>query len=109
MGKLKASGERGSWFATVNGKQLPCVHEHWWQPATRGYLDPGAKPGQRIWDEYIDALKREKRAILTKDKVSKDEKSFERIGYTALFEIDQVEVTAAGLQFIFVKRIAELE
>lgn len=25
----RAKGQRGSWFATVEGKVLPCVHKHW--------------------------------------------------------------------------------
>jgi len=27
--KSKAIGERGSWFASVNGERLPCVHQFW--------------------------------------------------------------------------------
>jgi len=65
--------------------------------------------GEAKWDEFIAALKREKRAVLTRDEVSQDEKSFQRTGYIALFEIDHIEVTTAGLEFEFTKRLAELE
>jgi hypothetical protein len=48
-----------------------------------------------------------KRAILTKD-IRLPSGAFERQGYIALFEINNVRVEGNHLRFDFIKRIAEL-
>ncbi len=106
--KKKAIGSRGSWFATIDGEAFPCVHEYWWRKGGF-YHDPNARPEEGKWIEFIGALKTKKRAILTKDKVLDELLAFERLGYVALFEIDDVIVDGPNLTFRFGKRIAELE
>jgi hypothetical protein len=74
----------------------------------RKYRDPEACPGERKWDEYIAALRTQKRAILTNDTVS-ESGTFHRTGYIALFTIDDIAVTVNGLEFEFKDRIADWE
>ncbi|MBB3264042.1 hypothetical protein FHW79_001657 [Azospirillum sp. OGB3] len=105
MAKVKAIGQRGSWFADVDGERLPCVHQHW--VAGNRYHDPQAIPGEKKWDELIGAIRRG-RVILTKDKVSADQRSFKRRGYVAVFAVDDVKVYGNDLTFRLANRISEL-
>src|SRR5690348_15743169 len=104
---FKAIGERGSWFAVVDGRRIPCAHKYWWKGRSH-YLDPGAKPGERQWDEYIEALRQGKEAILTNDDLLPNG-TFKRTGYIALFEIDDIRITNEGLEFGFKKKITSLK
>ncbi|MDX2074625.1 MAG: hypothetical protein SFX19_09735 [Alphaproteobacteria bacterium] len=107
---VKAKGKRGSWFAVVGGEYLPCVHEEWyhWNNGKPYYLDEGIKLGIRQWDELVDALKNKKRAILTKDRWSEN-RNFERIGYIAVWEIDNILAVNNELRFDFIRRISDLK
>lgn len=106
----KAKGIRGSWFATVDGERLPCVHDHWWKGTS--YDDPGIKPSSKA-SELVDAIREKKRVILTKDKAipsdNDEAMGFDRKGYIAIFSVDLIEFDDAGLRFKFVKRLEDLE
>ena len=70
--------------------------------------------GEGKWPEFVEAIKAEKTVVLTKDRPLFDdpeteELAFERIGYIAVFEVDNVETSAAGLEFDLVRRVAELK
>jgi hypothetical protein len=110
--KLKATGQRGSWFAEVDGESIPCGHKHWTRN-TRGsmvYDDPYFSPETEAkWEPFVAALKAGKRVILTNDNVSDEGHAFERTGYIALYAIDNVEIVGENLRFRFIKRLAELE
>jgi hypothetical protein len=105
--RFTAEGQRGSWFAVVNGERLPCVHEHWYR---RGlYHDPNAyRDNPAKWDELIQSIREKKRVILTRDKVVDELKSFERTGYIGVFEVDDISRDGFDLKFRFVKRLAHL-
>lgn len=103
----KAVGQRGSWFATVDRDRLPCVHAHWFQGGW--YNDPGARPGEGKWDEFIEAIRNTKKVILTNDSVSTDETAFERTRYIAVFSVDDVSVDDGALRFRFVERLHSLK
>lgn len=109
---IKATGQRGSWFANVNGESVPCVHKHWTHTA-RGsmtYDDPHYLPETDAkWGPFLGTLKALKRAILTSDDVFDDGHRFERTGYIALYEIDHVEIIGSHLRFQFVRRLANLD
>ena len=107
MSKTKAVGRRGSWFAEVNGESLPCVHEYWVRQGCY-YHDPNAVPGERKWDELIAAIQTKKRVILTKDKVYDGGNRFERSGYVAVFEVDDLEIDGRNLRFRLTRRLVEL-
>jgi hypothetical protein len=67
---------------------------------------------QPKWDEFIEALKTERRAILTNDKVlgpSGRGVNFKRDGYIALYEIDNLIIDEQTLRFEFISRLADLE
>ncbi len=105
----KATGSRGSWFATVDGESLPCVHKHWWKNGR--YHDPHACLGQPKWDEFIAALKAGKKAVLTNDDLLPSGGFKRKSGqeaYIGVFEIDEIEVNGTDLMFRFVRRIDEL-
>lgn len=110
-GRLKAVGERGSWFAKVDGERLPCVHQHW-VTGTR-HSDPQYQEDDPQWIELRDAIAAGKKVILTKDEVrdvlgKKNRRAFDRIGYIAIFEVDKVKADEAGLHFDLSKRLHEL-
>jgi hypothetical protein len=110
-GTKRAIGERGSWFANVDGERLPCVHKHWVRG--RVHVDPNFDPSDPKFIELVDAIEREKRVVLTNDNaiVSPEKKSgigFERTGYIAVFEVDDVTTGPEGLRFELRNRICEL-
>jgi hypothetical protein len=110
----KVTGKRGSWFAKVRGEDLPCVHEDWCYPNPQKgkgfyYLDKGFVLGEKKWDEFIEALKIKKRAILRKNKKrSHDTEPFELEKYVAVFKIDNVLGDENGLRFDFNERIEDV-
>lgn len=106
MYTTKANGQRGSWFATVKGEELPCVHEHWLKRSN--YDDPSARPGIKKFDDLYNAIKEKKRVVLTKDNYLGDHQ-FERTGYIAVFEVVGLEMDDNGLRFRMVRRLDELE
>lgn len=110
MPRFQAVGERGSWFAEVNGERVPCVHEHWVTRNKNGmyYDDPGYSETGPKWPEFIRELKTLNRAVLTKDTFVPGG-AFERQGYIALFDINNVRIENDHLRFNFVARIAELD
>lgn len=105
MGKPKAVGARGSWFAEVQGEQLPCVHDYWL--GKMHYIDPGVVVGQRQWDEYIEAIKQKQIVVLTHGKRGEDG-VFHRSGYVATYAVANVCVTQAGLEMDLIKRLINL-
>ncbi len=109
--RLKATGRRGDWFASVNSESLPCVHQHW---SHKGhYHDPHVEPGTYPWPAFLHAIASGKRVILTSDNVTLGAHGipygFERTGYIALFTIEDIEIGASDLKFRFAQRLADLE
>jgi len=106
MPTFKARGHRGNWFARIGDDDVPCVWLQWRNG--NHYLDPhgkGATDGK--WVKYIEALRRDRKVALT-GKHEKDGKWL-RDGYIGLFEIANVAITDQGLEFDFVRRIANLK
>jgi hypothetical protein len=101
----KIVGKRGSWYATFDGESLPCTHEHWVDKKLMEYEDPGAKPGTKKWDDFIDSLGSKGKAILTDDKFLGDGMGFKRKSYIGVFEIANVRMEDDMLKFKFVRRI----
>ena len=110
----KAKGHRGSWFATVEGENLPCVHKYW----VKGLLHHdrfqrhGYANSSQIL-ELVDAVQNVKRVILTEDKPNFDAAGnligFDRKGYVAIYAVDDVTYTPdEGLKFRLVERIRNL-
>jgi hypothetical protein len=108
--KLKVNGKRGSWFAEINGVSYPCVHRFWvvQHGKSMTYSDPMPNPEDRHWPDFIAALQSQKKAILTEDESFDSGKGFNRTGYIALYEIDEI-VKGTSLRFRFVKRLAECQ
>ncbi|PEQ13249.1 hypothetical protein B2G71_07355 [Novosphingobium sp. PC22D] len=77
------------------------------------YCDPGYIEGSEKWSEFVSAIERCKRVILTNDKpiAAPSEKAgvtFERLGYIAVFAVDDVIVDDSGLKFRLSERICDL-
>jgi hypothetical protein len=108
--KLKATGSRGSWFAEVGGKRLPCVHSRWLKKGGL-YLDPNAAPGTPKFDEHFAEIERCRRVILTKSNIADPVGGFgfERSEYVAIFAVEDVKVSDSDLTFRLGARLAELE
>lgn len=107
MAKLKAVGQRGSWFATVAGESLACVHHHWMKAGR--YCDPYLNLVEPKWSDFVESIKAKKRVILTRDKVIDGGKLMEREAYIAIFSVDEIDVSGDALRFKFIKRLSELE
>ena len=108
MGTSKAIGRRGDWFATVDGETLPCVHQFWMHGTH--YDDPHANPGEPIWDRLIEGIRTTRKVILTNDKAKTFAGlGFERTGYIAVFEVDDIEVEGTHLRFLITRRLKDLE
>ncbi|TPI49936.1 hypothetical protein FJW05_02395 [Mesorhizobium sp. B2-9-1] len=115
MQTAKAKGHRGSWFATVDGEDLPCVHKYW----VKGLLHHdrfqrhGYANSLQIL-ELVQAVRNGQRVILTDDKPLFDAAGnligFERKGYIAVYAVDDVTYSPEeGLKFQLVERIRNLE
>ncbi len=102
----KATGERGSWFATVGGDRLPCVHKYFFRNGR--YQAPRAWHSDPKHIELVDAIRTLGRVILTDDKVTGDGEGFERTGYIAVWEVDDIEWQNDVLTFRFLRRIEDL-
>jgi hypothetical protein len=103
---LKARGHRGRWFARIGDEDIPCVFKRWL--AVRHYADPGADLNSPKWQGYFQAIKREKRVALTGGGPG-EEGNWERAGYIGLFRVENVSLSATGLEFDLVERIANLK
>ena len=112
----KAIGRRGSWFATVNGESLPCVHKHW----VTGLIhhDPFRRHESGASEEKIAelaaAVQRLGRVILTDDDAQLDATgnvvSFQRKNYIAVFEVEDVTFSREdGLRFRLANRLFGLQ
>jgi len=107
-GKVKATGQRGEWFATVKGERYPCIHEHW----IRGghHAAPNVNPATNPKDtQLVEALRAGMLAVETKDEVLGDGSGFIRKGYKALWRIENIRIDGDTLHFDLVERVANLK
>lgn len=113
MSKTDAKGRRGSRFAALpDGTQLPCVHRYWMK---RGeYEARFVIHGDPAWEEFIAAIRRDRRVILTDDEVlveatETQPPSFRRKKYVAVFAVEDVRVEGDCLRFRFTQRLQDLK
>lgn len=102
----KAVGERGSWFAEVNGERLPCFHRYWVKGAYHHSRGGDGSPQHRA---LVAAIRADPRIVLTSDRVGGDGSSFERTGYIAVFRIANIEADDHEIRFDLIERLAELD
>jgi hypothetical protein len=107
----KAIGERGSWFASVDGERLPCVHRHWINGTT--HLDPCLDLTNSKFVELVDGIRESGKIVLTNDEVTGDPDTdegmtFVRSGYIAVFSVDNLTTDNGGLQFELKERLLDL-
>ena len=95
MPRPRAYGRRGSWFAEVLGIDLPCVSTHHLKQGR--YLDPGAKPNDKRWQTYFNAIAKGK-VILTSTEQTPDGRSI-RNGYSGVYTVTNVRFSTAGIEF----------
>ena len=106
----KAIGQRGSWFASVEDEELPCVHAHWFKAGY--YHDTDAHPDIERFRELFDAIKEKRKVILTRDDLimsGGEHTGFARAGYIAIFSVDEPVLDERGLRFKFLKRLFNLD
>lgn len=114
MQPKKATGSIGSWFATVEGETLPCVHEYWWvkgDPARRRHYHDKLLRSSPHNDAFVSAIRESGKVILTSDtpKSPSDPVPFKRAGYIAIWKVEDVEFDDFGLKFRFVDKLANLK
>jgi hypothetical protein len=102
----KAIGQRGSWFANVDGERLPCVHEYFYEKSRYRSPAPENDP-QHV--ALIEAIQATGKVILTKDKVHGDGEGFERLAYIAVFSVDEIVWENNVLTFRFKERLRDLK
>lgn len=113
IGRKKAIGRRGSWFAAIGDEPaLPCVHKHWMRRLD--YDDPFADMRDPVWQEFVAAIMDRRQVILTQDEVTPSgaegkPPGFRRLGYVASYGVDDVRIEDTHLKFRFVKRLNELD
>jgi hypothetical protein len=99
---IQAKGNRGSWFAEVDGERLPCVHRYW---LTDGrYEDPGCMPKVGKWPRFIRAIRDGQRVLMTESKVEvrpdrKSGRAFSRTAYLYVADVENVEADEQSLRF----------
>lgn len=102
-----ARGERGSWFATVNGERLPCVHKYWLKDGRYRALRAPLNDPKHI--DLVTAIRAGRKVILTKDKVQGDGLAFERDGYISVWRVDDIVWENDTLEFRFVEKVDDLK
>jgi len=105
----KAKGSIGSWFATVDGESLPCVHKHWWVKTAR-YNDHLLRSSPQA-DEFVAAIREKKRVILKISKPNSEANPvpFKHVEYVAVWEVDNIDFDENGLRFQFIKSLVPLK
>lgn len=106
MNRLKAVGERGSWYATVQGERLPCVHQANMHPDG---MYRARKVSDASHDQLLAAIKSAGKVIVRKSVRQSDSESWVAKGYVAVFEVADPEIVNDEFRFRFVRRIAELQ
>ena len=108
----KAHGVIRSWYATVEGESLPCVHEHWWIKGDmlRRYHDIPLRPSAHN-DEFVAQIRKSKKVILTGSKPFSplNPLPLERAGYIAIWTVEDVEFDENGLRFKFADKVCNLK
>jgi hypothetical protein len=109
VNRFKASGSRGSWFASFDDEQLPCVHKYWL--TKMHHADPNYVAGDKKWDELVDAIFEKKKVILTNDEAhqaleKKGGMAFSRTGYVGVYRIDKIFADDESLRFDLIERLA---
>ncbi len=99
---IGAKGNRGSWFAEVDGERLPCVHLHWLNGGR--YEDPGCMPNVGRWPKFIRAIRDGQRVLVTDGQVilkpgTKSGKAFARKVYLYVADVENVEADDSSLRF----------
>lgn len=103
----RARGERGSWFAEVDGVRLPCVHKYWVHGLHHHAKRAWMKDPKHI--ELVEAIQSRGTVVLTKDKVTGDGEAFQRNGYIAVYRVENLEWSNDELKFDLVEKLAMLK
>jgi hypothetical protein len=108
--KLKARGHAGQWWAKIDGKKIPCVHNYWRKG--RQYDDDGLYTNNPKHVDFVEEIRLLGRVILCdsilKEKLARGGK-FRRRGYIALWTVKNIQFDDAGFRFEFDEELAEVE
>lgn len=114
LAKKKATGRRGSWFASVDGICYPVLHSYWY--SQKQYHDVNMTPAfcdkNPKAQDFIKALLSGDKAILAKSGPSNPDDTLEhfvRRGYIALFVYEFVSYDVDGLKLSLKERLVDLE
>ena len=116
MSLPKAIGSIGGWFATVNGREYPVVHDYWTETAegSMKYHDEKLSLEHPKVPKFVNAIRDDGKVVLQKSKVKETRPDgtilFERIEYIALFEVEPESVIHddQGLRFTITSRLLDL-
>jgi hypothetical protein len=112
----RAVGNQGNWFARIenagrypeiNGRDLPCIWDHWYNSRTKKYNDPEYAPTKSKTIAVVEALQSGRFAIMRRKKPG-DSQTWEAAGYVAVFEVENVRCEEA-LTFDVIRRVCHLD
>ena len=91
--------------AQIGDEDIPCA----WERRLKGYHyhDPEAKADQDKWKKYVEAIKRDGKVALTRERTDENGK-WHRDGYIAVFEVKNVTCDN-GLEFDLGNKVAKLK
>ena len=101
----KAIGTRGSWYATVNGERLPCVHQANMQ-SNLTYL--ATRVSDAPHDKLFAAINDAGKVIVRKSVRTSDGNSWDAKGYVAVWSVTDLKVENDVLTFRFIDRLVDL-
>ena len=92
MRKPSIKGQRGSWTANFEGRDLAVLHDTWWTRSD-GYFDPmeNAATGGARYQSLVNALTTFDEIIM-----QKDGEGFAREGYIGVFNFDNLSIGDDG-------------
>ena len=113
----KLTGMQGSWLVNVtyddgSTERLPTAHAYFWSSGNqyqRRSGDVGSngffRDNPKKFAEYIEALKANKRVVLTKDDIDEATAHFKRADYQGVFDVEDITLSGDSLRFRFVRRL----
>jgi hypothetical protein len=101
----KAQGIRGSWYAKVNGEELPCIHDK--NMKNGSYIAPRADDERH--QKLLADIQRTGRVVMRKSERNSDDRSWTSKGYVAVWSVADAKIEGGELTFRFVDRLIDLK
>ena len=101
MASVRIRGERGSWYADVEGERLPCVHDKNMKPGGWYRAPADADPSHLA---LLEAIRSCGRVVVRKSERISDDAAWESKGYIGVFDVADAIIEDGEFQFRFLRR-----